>query len=155
MHWFIDPIKNQYADFDGRTGRKAFWMFVLVSLLLQIVVSIVEGVIGTMFIGFLFSLAILVPSLAIGARRLHDINKSGWWQLISLVPFVGVIILIVLLARKSKDEENQFGGATAVAATIPAAPSEEVSPVAEASQETPAEEATSPEPENTQQGFGN
>lgn len=120
MHWLIDPIKNQYADFDGRTGREAFWMFVLVSLLVSIAITIVEVVLlQTNFMGPLFWLAILVPRIAISTRRLHDINKSGWWQLIALIPLVGTIILIVWFATKGKNESNQYGE------LIPAAASNE------------------------------
>lgn len=109
MHWFIDPIKNQYADFSGRTGRKAFWMFVLFSFLMQFAVGMIEGILGIMFIGTLFSLVILVPAVAITARRLHDINKSGWWQLIAFIPFVGTIILVVWCATKSDMGSNNYG----------------------------------------------
>ena len=153
MHWFIDPIKNQYADFDGRTGRKAYWMFVLVSFSLQFVVAIMEGVIGTSFLGFLISLAILVPSIAIATRRLHDINKSGWWQLIALVPIIGVIILIVWLASESKDEGNQYG--EGVAADVPIVPAAPATETAQEVRESSTSETVSAEPENTQKGYGN
>lgn len=112
MHWFLDPIKNQYADFEGRTGRQAFWMFILFSFLLNFVIGIVEGMLGTMILGLLFSLAILVPSIAITARRLHDTNKSGWWQLIALVPFIGIVILIVLCVLPGTEGDNDYGSST-------------------------------------------
>ena len=111
-HWLIDPIINQYADFDGRTGRKAFWMFVLVSALVSISINLVEVMmLQTNIIGFLYTLAILVPAIAINTRRLHDINKSGWWQLIVFIPLVGSIIIIVWFATKSVNEGNQYGSA--------------------------------------------
>ena len=109
LNWFIKPVKDQYADFEGRTSRQAFWMFVLVSILLQIAISIVDNMLGTMIIGFLFMIAIIVPSIAITARRLHDTNKSGWWQLVGLIPFVGAVILIVLCALKGDETANSYG----------------------------------------------
>ncbi len=112
LNWFIDPVKNQYADFNGRTGRKAFWMFVLVSFLISFVLSVLDGVLGTVFFGVIFSLGVLVPSIAITARRLHDTGKSGWWQLIGLIPFIGTIILIVLCVLKGDAGSNKYGPAT-------------------------------------------
>jgi uncharacterized membrane protein YhaH (DUF805 family) len=139
MHWFTEPIKNRYADFSGRTGRQAYWMFALVSLLLQIAVYTVDIVIGTSFLGLVFFVLIAVPSFAIAARRLHDIGKSGWWQLISFVPLVGIIVLIVLLSSKSKSGDNEYGQGAAVSGMPPAEP-------------TPAAVAA-PESSNTQQGI--
>jgi uncharacterized membrane protein YhaH (DUF805 family) len=153
MHWFIEPITNQYADFKGRTGREAYWMFVLISLALQIAISIVEVVVGTTFLGILFLILILIPSIAIAARRLHDINKSGWWQLIGLIPLVGIIILIVWLATKG----NKHGEGTMISDTF----SEEEVPVAEtvamptAVSEPTSESTPEPEHENMQQGYEN
>lgn len=63
---------------------------------------------GVGLLGSLYSLAVLIPSLAVGARRLHDTGRSGWWQLIALIPFVGVIILIVFLASGSQPGKNQY-----------------------------------------------
>ncbi len=109
LNWFLDPVKNQYADFEGRATLKQYWMFVLVSVLISIAISIVEYTLGTILLGTIFSLAICIPNLAIGARRLHDIGKSGWWQLIVLVPVIGFIVLIVWLARKSDAGPNKYG----------------------------------------------
>lgn len=105
MHWFLDPILKHYVDFEGRVGRQEFWMFVLFSFILQVVLDII----GLDAISPLVSLLILLPSLAIGARRLHDIGKSGWWQLLGLIPIIGWIILIVWLAQKSDAADNIYG----------------------------------------------
>ena len=102
MEYFINPIKNHYVDFEGKVTRKPFWMFMLISTIISIVLTIIGGIIQLPIIGSIFSLAILLPSLAIGARRLHDINKSGWWQLLWLIPIIGWIILIVFWATDSK-----------------------------------------------------
>ncbi len=136
MHWFIDPIKNHYADFDGRVGRQEYWMFVLFSILIQIAFDIV----GLDIISMLLSLVLLVPSIALSARRLHDINKSGWWQLLGFIPIVGWIILIVWWATKTDDQDNTYGK-PAVPKTGPEVLVTNVVPVATSA---PAEPAPSP-----------
>lgn len=140
MHWFIDPIKNQYANFAGRTTRQEFWMYILVYIGIAIAVGIVAGIIKMPLLSNVLSLVLLVPSLAITARRLHDVDRSGWWQLIGLIPIIGVIILIVWCAAKGDTESNQFGAAP-VAKTGPApedasAAQEQAAPVVEASTAT-------------------
>ena len=124
MHWFIDPIKNQFADFQGRTTRKEYWMFILVYVLIYIPLAIVTEMLNLQIIGFVFSLAVIVPSIAIAARRLHDIGKSGWWQLISLIPLVGTIILIVWLATKSEGD-NTYGSSSVAQDGVPPVPKPE------------------------------
>ena len=85
-------------------------MFFLFNLLIAIGIAIVEGLIGLPgFIGVLYSLAVLVPGLAAGARRLHDTNRSGWWQLIAFIPLIGAIVLIVFWAQDSQPGDNQYG----------------------------------------------
>lgn len=105
MHWFLDPIQKHYADFQGRVGRQEFWMFILFSFGLNVVLSIL----GIDVIGTIISLALLAPSLAIGARRLHDTGRSGWWQLLGLIPVIGWIVLIIWCAEETKPVDNQFG----------------------------------------------
>ncbi|MEZ4200603.1 MAG: DUF805 domain-containing protein [Candidatus Paceibacterota bacterium] len=120
MHWFLDPVKNHYFDFEGRVARKPFWMFILIYMIIYIVlIAINEG------LGFLFALAMLCPSLGLTARRLHDTNMSGWWQLIGLIPLVGLIVMIVFLVRDSQPEANQYGpNPKGVAASSQPAPAE-------------------------------
>lgn len=122
FNWFLDPVKHHYADFSGRVSRQAYWMFVLVYVILAIMISIVESVIGLNILSYIFAIAILVPSIAMATRRLHDTGLSGWFQLIALIPFLGFIILIVLLARKGEMGANKYGQSTdgSVAAAAPA-----------------------------------
>lgn len=94
---------QKYADFNGRAKRPEFWWFVLFTFL----ASMILGVVSNMLSG-LFSLAVIVPSLAVGARRLHDIGRSGWWQLIWLVPVIGWIIMIYWCAQESNSTSNEF-----------------------------------------------
>ena len=98
---FVEAIKvcfNKYADFYGRATRSEYWWFFLALVLGSIVTSIVSNALCS-----LFGIATLLPILAAGSRRLHDTNRSGWWQLLSLVPF-GVIVVIVFLAQPSVPE---------------------------------------------------
>jgi uncharacterized membrane protein YhaH (DUF805 family) len=105
MHWFLDPIQKHYADFEGRVGRQEFWMFVLLSFGLNIILEVVHIEILSMIV----SLALVVPSLALGARRLHDTGRSGWWQLLVLIPVIGWIVLIVWCAEVTTPADNVYG----------------------------------------------
>ena len=106
---------NKYSSFRGRARRPEFWYFVLFNFLVQLVLGIVDATVFGMDnlspLSNLYSLAVLVPSLAVGARRLHDIGRSGWWQLIMFIPLVGIIVLIVWYASRGKDEDNEYGPA--------------------------------------------
>ena len=107
MENFIDAFRS-FANFSGRARRTQYWMFTLFVVMFSIAIGIVEAFIGTTFIGALFVLAILVPSISLAARRLHDTGRSGWWQLIALIPLIGSIVLIVFLVQDSK-EDNEYG----------------------------------------------
>ncbi|NML48464.1 DUF805 domain-containing protein [Ramlibacter sp. G-1-2-2] len=103
---FIDAVKacfGKYATFSGRAGKAEFWWFAL----FQFIVLLVLGMFSNLLYG-LASLALLLPALAVGTRRLHDIGKSGWFQLIWLVPFVGWILLIYWLVQPS-GPANAYG----------------------------------------------
>jgi uncharacterized membrane protein YhaH (DUF805 family) len=115
MSWYLAVLKK-YAVFSGRARRKEYWMFVLFNLIFAIVAMILDNVLGTAIedVGYgvfylLYVLAVLVPSLAVVVRRLHDIGKSGWWIFISLIPLIGGIWLLVLLVTDSQPGENQYG----------------------------------------------
>jgi len=115
MTWALMPLQK-YAVFSGRSRRKEFWMFVLFTFVVEIVLAIIDAIIGTyntaLGIGLLsglFYLAILVPSIALNTRRLHDIGKSGWFQLLFIIPIVGFILWIIWMVRDSDDGVNQYG----------------------------------------------
>ncbi len=109
MNWYLTVLKEHYADFKGRARRKEYWMFVLFNIIVSVVIAVIASVIGLKFLSSLYSLAVLVPCLALTARRLHDIGKSGWWMLIALVPLIGSIWLLVLLVLDSQPETNAWG----------------------------------------------
>ena len=103
--------KVEYFNFSGRATRSEFWYFMLFVLLFGIVITLIEVIMGTYDSGILsliFNLALLFPSLAVSTRRLHDTNRSGWWNLIMLVPIIGIIVLIVFYCQDSK-EDNKYG----------------------------------------------
>lgn len=113
---FADAVRiclSKYVDFTGRATRPEFWWFVLFNVGVSIVANFIDAVIGTRSGSFglidgLASLALLLPGLAVGARRLHDTSKSGWWLLIGLVPCVGWIVLIVFFVQDSHGD-NTYG----------------------------------------------
>ena len=100
---YLNAFRN-YANFSGRATRSAFWHYELVSF----VVAVILSAISAGFLGIIYGLGVMVPSWAIGARRLHDTGRSGWWQLISLIPLIGIIVLIVFWAQDSQKEKNKF-----------------------------------------------
>jgi uncharacterized membrane protein YhaH (DUF805 family) len=100
----ISACFAKYADFNGRAKRPEYWWFILFLFLLGAATGIVSQTLNAVV-----GLATLLPSLAVGARRLHDTNRSGWWQLLWIVPLIGWIVMIVFLAQEGEPAENQFG----------------------------------------------
>jgi uncharacterized membrane protein YhaH (DUF805 family) len=107
-------LRQKYATFHGRARRSEFWFFVLFSAIARTIADVIDAVIHTGnsttggLVSTLVELALLVPTLAVGARRLHDTGRSGWWWLIALIPFVGIIVLIVFWVQDSRGD-NQYG----------------------------------------------
>ena len=96
---FAESIRTcftKYADFNGTASRPEFWWFMLFVFIVALALNVVSTTLGA-----LFGLAVLLPQLAVGARRLHDTGRSGWWQLLLIVPF-GVIVLIVFWVMEPK-----------------------------------------------------
>jgi uncharacterized membrane protein YhaH (DUF805 family) len=129
MEYYVGVLKK-YAVFEGRATRSEFWYFVLFNFIISIAIGIVESALlgGSSFLGLIYSLAVLIPGIAVGARRLHDIGKSGWWMLIGLVPLVGWIILIVFYATDSQGGANMYGPDPKENVSAPEAPIPPVTP---------------------------
>jgi uncharacterized membrane protein YhaH (DUF805 family) len=109
---FMDAVKavlTNYVGFSGRARRSEYWYWVLFQVALAVVLGIIAGIIKTNILGMLVNLALLLPSLAVSVRRLHDIGKSGWFLLLALIPLVGAIILIVWACQDSQAGANQYG----------------------------------------------
>ena len=123
MNWYLEALKK-YAVFNGRARRKEYWYFTLFNIIFIIALAIIDCVTGSFsakanmgLLGGVYSLAVLIPSIAVSVRRLHDTGRSGWWLLIGLIPFIGAIVLLVFMVLDSNPGENQHGpnpkGATA------------------------------------------
>lgn len=126
MDYFLLALKK-YAVFSGRASRAEYWYFALFSFLIGLILGFVDSSVsitsnGMGILSMLFSLAFFIPSLAVGTRRLHDINKSGFWWLIILVPFIGGIVLLVFFATDSQPGDNQYGPNPKGIMGIPQAP---------------------------------
>ena len=105
---YTGVLKN-YVGFQGRAGRAEFWQFALVNIVIGIVLGIVDLAIKSQILGGLYDLAILLPSLAVLVRRLHDTDKSAWWLLLYIVIFVGWIVLLVFACLDSTPGANKYG----------------------------------------------
>lgn len=110
MNYYLEVLKK-YAVFNGRARRAEYWYFFLFNIIITIVLGIISAIIGDSkgMLGIFYSLALIIPGIAVGIRRLHDTNHSGWWLFISLIPIVGIIWLIVLMATDSNAGENKYG----------------------------------------------
>ena len=112
MSWYLQVLKK-YAVFSGRARRKEYWYFSLFNMLIGIALALVDvsfnQEVGGGLLYAIYSLAVLIPGLAVCVRRLHDTGRSGWWLLIGFVPLIGIIVLIVFTAQDSHLGENQYG----------------------------------------------
>ena len=109
----IQTCLNKYADFNGKASRPEYWWFFLFTLIVGVITGILDAVIfsgftetvGTGSLRLLFNVAIIVPGLAVGARRLHDTNRSGWWQLL-YITLIGIPVVIIFMLLPTREEEN-------------------------------------------------
>lgn len=114
MEHFLNVFRK-YAVFSGRAQRAEYWYFVLFSFIIQIVLSIIDGIIFSKIgisigvLSDLYVLAVLIPEIAVGVRRLHDIGKSGWMILISFIPIIGSLWLLILFVQDSEKGTNKYG----------------------------------------------
>ncbi len=113
MNWYLEALKK-YAVFSGRARRTEYWMFYLFYIIFAIVLFVIDNILGIGgegggLLSGLFVLAMLIPSIAVTFRRLHDTDRSGWWMLIGLVPLIGGIILLIFTLQDSQSGENQYG----------------------------------------------
>ncbi len=126
MNWYFQVLKK-YAVFSGRARRKEYWYFILFNGIICFVLGLIEGLafvlrdgkgalitpeMGEMSFSVLagiYALAVLLPSIGVSIRRLHDTGRGGWWLLISLIPLVGSIILLIYMVANSQEGTNQYG----------------------------------------------
>ena len=120
MNWYLKVLK-QYADFKGRARRKEYWMFylmhiIVVGVLCFLLIFMSDGLdsaeepsgLGLTVLG-LYILATLIPTIAVTVRRLHDTNRSGWWYLITIIPYIGKFVLLIFTCMESYNGMNQWG----------------------------------------------
>lgn len=112
----VKAVFSKYATFEGRARRSEYWWFVLFTIIVSVVLAVLSpghgsmgGGMGGGLLNTLWTLGTLLPSIAVGARRLHDINRSGWWLLLNFIPVIGWIILIVFFAKRGDPMPNRFG----------------------------------------------
>ncbi len=101
MKYYLAALKK-YADFNGRASRSEYWYFILFNVIVSIAVSMIDVYARTMFLNTIYSLAVLVPGIAVGVRRMHDVNKSGWYILIP-------IYNLILACTEGTAGPNQYG----------------------------------------------
>lgn len=109
---FVEAVKTcltKYVDFSGRARRSEYWYFFLFNLILSVIASMIDKVIGHNIVSLIVTFALLLPGIAVTVRRLHDIGKKWVWILISLIPLVGWILIIVYTCQDSTPGENEFG----------------------------------------------
>lgn len=135
MHWYRKVVLENYANFHGRARREEYWMFTLINVLIQIALGIVWVIVSgsdTNVLGALYSLAVLIPALAVSVRRLHDTDRSGWWLLLALIPIIGALVVLYFFVLDSTPGTNKFGenpkGVLATAGTEAAVPTQSTTP---------------------------
>lgn len=126
MNEYVNVIRNHYADFRGRARRREYWMFYLINMLVSLALYLPFAVqaasapdpatvtpsglaLLSLVVAGLYSLFVLIPSLAVSVRRLHDTGRSGWWYLINFVPFVGGLVFLIFMVLDSQPGANRWG----------------------------------------------
>ena len=124
MQWYLKVVRDNYTNFSGRARRKEYWMFVLFNTIATILAMVADVLLGLDFkvgsgyyavslgygwIYLIYMLAVFLPSLAVVVRRLHDVGKSGWFMLITIIPLVGAIWFLVLMCTDGDKEDNAYG----------------------------------------------
>ena len=109
MNWYLEVLRK-YFVFEGRSHRTEYWMFFLFNLIINFVLVFLESAVNeTTYLSSVYGLAVLIPSIAVGIRRLHDTGRSGWWLLIGLIPLLGAIVLLVFFAMEGDAGSNEYG----------------------------------------------
>jgi uncharacterized membrane protein YhaH (DUF805 family) len=113
VDWYLGVL-GKYADFSGRARRMEYWMFTLVNLIIIFCLAFLTGLLSmghdmhNVFV-LIYSLAVLIPSVAVGVRRLHDTGRSGWFMLISFIPLIGWLILLFFQIQEGERHTNEYG----------------------------------------------
>ena len=109
MEWYIGVLR-QYTVYTGRARRKEYWMFVLISTMVSVVLNVLDAFFGSFgWASLLYGLAVFLPTACVAMRRLHDTGRSGWWLLLCFIPLLGLLILLYFLVQDSEEGENEYG----------------------------------------------
>ncbi|MGM9926617.1 MAG: DUF805 domain-containing protein [Bacillus sp. (in: firmicutes)] len=112
MKWYLKVLKN-YVEFSGRARRKEYWMFALINAIILLCINLTENFVGVtssiVIISLVYNTAVLIPSIAVTVRRLHDAGFSGWVALIILIPVLGWIAIIIFMLLDSAEGSNKYG----------------------------------------------
>lgn len=111
MNWYLNVLKN-YAVIDGRARRTEYWMFALINFIVIFILSIIDAMIfreGVQVLMWVYQLAVLVPAIAVAIRRLHDIDKSGYWYLLIFIPILGWLVLLFFACTPGTSGQNTYG----------------------------------------------
>ena len=118
MQWFIYCLKN-YAKFDGRAGRPEYWFYALFNTLIFFILQFLSSMLGLQYsmndlitvypLASVWQVVTFIPSMAVGVRRMHDINRSGFWLLFLLLPLIGWLLIMIFAVLKGNDDDNDYG----------------------------------------------
>ena len=118
MQWFIYCLKN-YAKFDGRAGRPEYWFYALFNTLIFFILQFLSSMLGLQYtmndlitvypLASVWQVVTFIPSMAVGVRRMHDINRSGFWLLFLLLPLIGWLLIMIFAVLRGNDDDNDYG----------------------------------------------
>jgi uncharacterized membrane protein YhaH (DUF805 family) len=112
---------SNYVNFSGRASRSEYWYWILFIVIADIVAAIIDQALGMQLVTGLFGLVTIIPNIAIAIRRLHDLDRTGWWILLGFIPLIGWIILLIWYVTKGTDGPNRFGPDPLATLGLPAA----------------------------------
>jgi uncharacterized membrane protein YhaH (DUF805 family) len=115
MNWYLEALRK-YAVFEGRARRKEYWFFLLFTIIVTLILSFIDGMLGLFdtetgvgLLSGIYSIGVVIPCIAVGIRRLHDTGRSGWWLLITFIPVIGGLVLLVYTVLESQPGDNEYG----------------------------------------------
>lgn len=115
MNWYLEVLRK-YAVFTGRARRKEYWFFLLFNVLISFVLGLIDNMLGLVMtnagigvLGGLYALAVIIPTIAVTIRRLHDSDRPGWWILLAFVPVIGSLVLLIFMVLDGNQGRNRYG----------------------------------------------